>query len=851
MSGTLFGLGVGPGDPELLTLKARRIIAAAPVIAYPAPEGGASFARAIAAPHIPAGKVELALEVPMVPGLSPHHPSYDRHAESLAAHLAAGRDVALLCEGDPFLFGSFIQIFERLADRFAVEIVPGVSSVMAAAAAARMPLAARADSFVLIPATLGEDEIAGRARAADSVAVLKAGRHLDKIRAALARAGFADPMLIERATLPDQRVIPLEQATGVSPYFSLVLARREQSVSPQAALPEGTVLVALTQDGLALARALQGRLPGATVHGLEHRAAASSARRADETFADEVFADVGDHLRGLFRAGRPIVGICAAGILARALAPLLVDKTAEPPVVALSADGRFAVPILGGHRGANRLARAIADSLGGVAAVTTAGEGALGLALDDLPPGWRAGDNKRAAAKTVTAALLAGEPVGLKIEAGEAAWLESSAARFADTGKKTVLVTDRALAGDADTYILHPPVLALGAGCERGADGGELIALAEKTLQNSGLSSRAVACVVSTDAKMDEAAVHALAVYLGVPARFFPADALEKETPRLANPSAEVFRAVGSHGVAEAAALAAAGAKGALIVPKTKSARATVAVARAAPGAILDGASVGRPRGRLAIVGIGPGAADWRAPAATIALQQATDVVGYSLYLDLVAGIIAGKNRHDSNLAEEEARVRLALDLAAEGRAVALVCSGDAGIYALATLAFELLDAGGNPAWAKLDVSVVPGISAMQAAAARLGAPLGHDFCAVSLSDLLTPWADIERRVRAAAEGDFVVAFYNPVSKRRTEQLVRAREILLEHRPGQTPVILARNLGRAGERCEVITLADLSPDKADMLTMVMVGSSNTRAFSHGGQTRVYTPRGYANKRGAS
>lgn len=844
MSGILFGLGVGPGDPELLTVKAQRILAAAPVIAYPAPEGGASFARAIADAHIPAGKIEVPLETPMVPGLSPHHPSYDRHAESLAAHLAAGRDVALLCEGDPLLFGSFIQVFERLADRFAVTIVPGVSSVTAAAAVAHIPLAARADSFALIPATLAEDDIVRRARAADSVAVLKAGRHLDKIRAALAMAGFDEPTLIERATLPDQRVLPLAEATGESPYFSLVLARRGKSVSSKAPIPENAVLVALTQDGLALARTLQAALPGATVHGLK--------RRADD--ADEIFADTADHLAALFRAGRPLVGICAAGILIRALAPLLADKTAEPPVVALSADGRFAVPILGGHRGANRLAQAVADVLGGQAAVTTAGDTALGLALDDLPLGWRTGENVRAAAKNITAALLAGEPVALTVEGGNAAWLEKSGARFSDIGRFKVLVTDRAVAGDENTYVIHPPVLVLGAGCERNAEAAELIALAEKTLKESNLSPRAVACVTSTDAKRDEAAVHALARHWGVPARFFSAARLEQETPRLANPSEEVFRAVGSHGVAEAAALAAVGAAGALVVPKTKSARATAAAARAAPGADLDGASLegvgGHARGTLTIVGIGPGAAEWRTPAATAALREATDVVGYSLYLDIVADVIVGKNRHDSNLAEEEARVRLALDLAAQGRAVALVCSGDAGIYALATLAFELLETAAAAAWASVEVSVVPGVSAMQAAAARAGAPLGHDFCAISLSDLLTPWEDIERRLKAAAEGDFVVAFYNPVSKRRTEQLTRARDILLAHRPPQTPVILARNLGRPGERREVIALADLAPDKADMLTVVMVGSSNTRAFVHGGETRVYTPRGYARKRGA-
>ncbi|MEK7244420.1 MAG: SAM-dependent methyltransferase, partial [Pseudomonadota bacterium] len=160
MSGILFGVGVGPGDPELMTLKGIRVLAQVPVIAYPAPEGGTSFARAIAAPHIPEGRTEIALATPMVPGLSPHHESYDRHAETLAAHLAAGRDVAVLCEGDPFLYGSFVQLFERLASRFAVEIVPGISSLLAGPAQAKFPLVARAESLAVIPATLSEDEIA-------------------------------------------------------------------------------------------------------------------------------------------------------------------------------------------------------------------------------------------------------------------------------------------------------------------------------------------------------------------------------------------------------------------------------------------------------------------------------------------------------------------------------------------------------------------------------------------------------------------------------------------------------------------------------------------------------------------
>jgi cobalt-precorrin 5A hydrolase/precorrin-3B C17-methyltransferase len=224
-------------------------------------------------------------------------------------------------------------------------------------------------------------------------------------------------------------------------------------------------------------------------------------------------------------------------------------------------------------------------------------------------------------------------------------------------------------------------------------------------------------------------------------------------------------------------------------------------------------------------------------------------LVGYGLYLDLLGPLAQGQQRHDHALGEEEARVRLALDLAAEGRDVALVSSGDPGIYAMAALVFELLEREARADWTRIALRVVPGVSAMQAAAARLGAPLGHDFCAISLSDLLTPWSVIEERIAAAAAGDFVVAFYNPVSRRRRHQLARALEILRQHRPAEVPVAIARNLGREGETVTVTTLDRIDPQEVDMLSLVLVGSSATRTVSCGsGGLKVYTPRGYADKK---
>ena len=302
-----------------------------------------------------------------------------------------------------------------------------------------------------------------------------------------------------------------------------------------------------------------------------------------------------------------------------------------------------------------------------------------------------------------------------------------------------------------------------------------------------------------------------------------------------------MFRAVGCYGVAEGAALAAVGADGALVIDKCVSSHATCAVARARLPLAPD--KIGRARGSLAIIGIGPGAALWRTAEADAALAQASDIVGLSLYLDLLGSAIIGKTRHDGALGAETERARLALDLAAGGRDVALVSSGDAGIYGLASLVFELIDRDGNPSWRRVLLTVVPGVSALQAAASRLGAPLGHDFCAISLSDLLTPWDKIERRLAAAASGDFVVALYNPRSARRDWQLDRARDILLAARDPATPVGLARNLGRPGESVTVTTLGALASAAIDMLTLVIVGSSTTRVIA-GAKPLLYTPRGY-------
>ena len=593
-------------------------------------------------------------------------------------------------------------------------------------------------------------------------------------------------------------------------------------------LPDDIAVVVVGLAGAALAHRLRRALPGASLHG-------PIAYPGDW---DEHYDRASAHIGRLFEGGQAILGICASGILIRSVAPFLASKREEPAVVAVAEDGSVVVPLIGGHRGANALARSVAELTGGVAAVTTAGDLRLGVALDEPPPGWRIADADKV--KPVAAALLRGEPVSLQDETGCAGWLRAGSVRWAENCARRIVVTDRQppLAG---ALVFHPPILAIGIGCSRDCPAREVADLARSAFAEAGLAADAVALVVSVEQKLAEPAIHALAAELRVPARFFPASRLLAETPRLTERSLAAYEATGCWGVAEGAALAAAGSDGALVVTKRKSGRATCAVARAPQP--IDAVATGRPRGRLSVVGIGPGDPGWRTPEASAALAEASDVVGYGLYLDLLGRAIVGKRRHASPIGEEAERVRLALDLAAEGRSVALVSSGDAGIYGLAPLVYELLDTEARPEWHAVEVRVFPGISALQAAACRAGAPLGHDFCAVSLSDLMTQWETIRMRLEAAAAGDFVVALYNPRSARRRERLSEAAEILLRHRPPETPVFLGRNLGRDEEEARTIRLSELSRADVDMLTVVLIGNSQTR-LTEGNPPRIYTPRGY-------
>ena len=594
--------------------------------------------------------------------------------------------------------------------------------------------------------------------------------------------------------------------------------------------------------------------------------------------ADVFFSDAMEHLSKLFQDGIPIVGVCASAVLIRGVAKSISDKKTEPALVAVAEDGSAVVPLLGGHHGANDMARKISELLGVDPAITTSGDIRFGIALDEPPEGFVLANPEDV--KEFSVSMLAGESLMISSDENHSCldyvrgnktigsdhkqvfynWLKVSNLPFSAFENLQISLTSKAVSGNKEHLVYHPKTIVVGVGCERGTDPEELISLVRNTLKKNMIAPESVAVVVSIDLKSDEPAIHALTEKLvdkpgeSSPARFFDAAVLEEQTPKLRNPSKAVFKEVGCHGVAEGAALAAAGKSGKLVIPKIKSKHATCAVAESAE--LIDPQKTGKSQGTLFIVGTGPGSPKWRLPEAEEMLKNSSDWVGYGLYLDLIADL--NKNRfgkekhrlHRFELGQEEKRVRHALNLAAQGKIVALISSGDPGIYAMATLVFEMLERTDtepdkHSEWRRIRVVSTPGISAMQAAGALAGAPLGHDFCSISLSDLLTPWDTIKSRIIAAAKSDFVIAFYNPVSSKRINQLSEAHEILMKHRSPDTPVILAHNLGRSGERVNVVTLACMEPSEVNMLTVVIVGSSQSKKIQlPNGVVRVYTPRGY-------
>jgi len=540
-----------------------------------------------------------------------------------------------------------------------------------------------------------------------------------------------------------------------------------------------------------------------------------------------------------------VVAVGACGLVTRLIAPLVGDKDSDPAVLVVDPQGRFVVPLLGGHAaGGDRLSQELAALIGGEAVLTGASAAYGRLPLDAFGQawGWRRGGGDW---RGLMVEAARGNRISLRQEEGTTLWqgLEACVSGEADSsqadGEAALVISPHG--GDGCRW--HPPVLWLGLGCERDTSLEVLERLVTEGLAQQGLAPEAVAGLASIDRKGDEPALLALAEQRGWPLRLYDAPTLAGVT--VPHPSEAVAREMGTPSVAEAAALQAASQAGeagrpARLLVEKRIERAGAGERGAATLAVALAARQWAPqRGSLQLVGSGPGPIALLSGEARQALAATTVWVGYGLYLDLIEPLRRPDQlRREGRLTEETARCAEALDLARQGLDVALISSGDSGIYGMAGLALEL--------WLQLPVldrpafTVHPGLSALQLAAARAGAPLMHDFCTISLSDRLTPWEVIERRLRSAASGDFVVALYNPRSLGRPWQLGRAIELLGEGRPASTPVLLARQLGRTEEALSLHTLGSLPEDQVDMLTLVLVGNSSTRVQDG----RMVTPRGY-------
>ena len=516
-----------------------------------------------------------------------------------------------------------------------------------------------------------------------------------------------------------------------------------------------------------------------------------------------------------------LVLVMALPIVMRLIARKSLSKGSDPIVVAVDELGQFIIPVLGGHRGANRLAGELASRGNGTAVITTASELAEIPAVDGLSGFVAKGD----VAGLIETMLEGRDPiVDFEIEWPGPIQLRSG------NGPAKVIISDMAVDAptyDSPTVQLIPPSLVVGIGCSSDASPEDVSGLIDRVCSEYHLDRRAIAKLATIDIRANHPAI----LDQHLPIVTFRSIQLAQVT--VPNSSAAVEAAVGTPSVAEAAALLAS-KSGSLVVTKTKTSRVTVAIARQ------------KARGHLKMVGLGPGSAMLRTPAAVEAVINSEIVIGYQPYVEQCSELLSPNQLIlRSPIGKEDERARTALEYALGGRSVALVCSGDPEIFAMASITFEMLEA----LWNQNDidsldrlpeVSVIPGVTAGLGGGALLGAPLGHDHAYLSLSDLLTPWETIERRIHAFGQADVVIAIYNPKSRGRTWQLPKAIEILSQYRPSTTPVAIVHNIGRSGETKKIYNLATFDSSKVDMTSLVIVGSSATRHFGD----YMFTPRGY-------
>jgi cobalt-precorrin 5A hydrolase/precorrin-3B C17-methyltransferase len=454
------------------------------------------------------------------------------------------------------------------------------------------------------------------------------------------------------------------------------------------------------------------------------------------------------------------------------------------------------------------MAREIAAGLEVAAAITTSGELRFGTCLLNPPSGYALGDLELG--KRFVSDLLAGQSVRIE---GTAPWLAQAQLPEDPQAPLSIHVGSAERTPAANELLIYPRSVLVAVNAEVA----DLPNAIRGALHQANIAVQSLACLLASDLHMANPALRDAALELGVPLRFASVSGGVSELARDTAPNATVVAA-------------------------------DTGIAIAVASQPLEVAQIGRARGRLAVIGLGPGAAELMVPAVKAELARANDVLGYETYVRMAGPFRADQVLHCTDNREEMQRARHAFELAAQGRSVVVVSSGDPGVFAMAAAVLEALHESSEPGWHNVDLEILPGVSASLATAAQAGAPLGHDFCVMSLSDNLKPWAIIEKRLDLASQADLALAFYNPISRSRPWQLGRALEIVAQHRTAETPVVLGRDIGRPGQTLRVTTLGDLTPDQVDMRTMVLVGSSTTCVFprTEGGQW-VYTPRWYGDK----
>ena len=537
-------------------------------------------------------------------------------------------------------------------------------------------------------------------------------------------------------------------------------------------------------------------------------------------------------LQKAWKERKGLVFIMAAGIVVRTIAPLLEGKITDPAVVVIDESGRHVISLLSGHLGgANALARELSEAIGSEPIITTASD------VNDLPSIdlW-AKDNclaidDWAMVPKVGTRLINNGTLNVYSDsemAFPAVFIKTDNPELADiavTNKKKLIAN-----GTDNKLYLRPKNLVIGIGCNSGTSAGEIEDVVRKSFDKNNLSFDSIHSVATIDIKGDEAGLVEFSKKYGLEITTFSPEELN-QVPGI-NVSNAAFKATGAQAVAEPASLLASHAD-ALILSKQKSGNVTVAAAK-----------LKNCRGKLFIVGTGPGNADHITPCARMVIGKSEVIVGYGTYLDLIQELIKGKEIVSTGMTQEIDRCRKAVELALKGRIVSVISGGDPGIYAMAGLVFELLKkelphAAGMPA-----IEVIPGISALNACASRLGAPLMHDFASISLSDRLTPWELIEKRLEAASMADFVIALYNPKSKGRVEHIGKARTIILKYRDPGTPVGIVKGAMRENERVVVTDLENMTKQDIDMQTTIIIGNSHTLRW----EGWMVTPRGYEKKR---